>query len=129
MWMFASSSFFSVVADESNPKNLLVRTRFAPDIRRVFPNAAVRTTPESDYRYRASIPRAEVAAAVAAAVAAIDYPNFKNTVTEPYRAAAYGDVWLTMHGAQQDRARRRARSGRAALTAVTWYLTQKGERR
>jgi hypothetical protein len=85
---------------------LLVRARVAGDIGRVFPGVIETETPTADYRYRATIPRKTVAAALAEQVASISYDNFKNSVLEDDRHDAYFQSWHAMHQLQTDRARR-----------------------
>ncbi len=96
MWVFLNDAFLSIVQHNGDSDMLLVRSRTAPDIKRVFPDAAVIVTPEADYRFRATVPREDVAAALQAEVADIDYPNFKNSVLEAPRNGAYGTVWINM---------------------------------
>lgn len=63
MWLFTSKSFLSVVANKDQPDSpkLLVRSRLQEDIEEIFPSANVTETPYGDYRFRAWIPRQEVA--------------------------------------------------------------------
>jgi hypothetical protein len=96
MWLFLSSAYLSIVQDKSNPKHLLVRARRRGDIERVFNTKRVRETPEGDYRFRASIPRAIVADTIRAAVAGVAYDNFKSSVEDLDRHEAYLDVWAHM---------------------------------
>jgi hypothetical protein len=106
MWIFLSDSFLSVVAHKRDqPDMLLVRARVSGDIERVFPDADVSETPTADYRFRAVLPRGEVAGALAGTVLTIDYDNFKNSVTEHDRHDAYFGCWRSMHDFQTDRAR------------------------
>ena len=96
MWVFLSDAMLSIVEHRGDPALLMVRARVNGDVERVFPNEDVLTTPEGDYRFRASIPREEVAAALTAAVEDIHYDNFKNTVADHARHDAYLDVWGAM---------------------------------
>lgn len=96
MWLFLSDAFLSIVTDRNNPDHLLVRARQAGDIEHVFPSAQVQHTPDHDYAYRTSLPRAEVAAVIAAQVAGIRYPNFKNSVTDPDRHRYYFEAYNAM---------------------------------
>ena len=96
MWIFLSDSFLSIVNAVDRPNDLLVRARRAGDIERVFPKAQVFSLPKSDYRYRAFVPRADVAAALAAQVTGIGYTNFKNSVADNDRHDAYLRVWQEM---------------------------------
>jgi len=60
----------------------------------------------SDYRYRAVADRKALSAAVAKAVAGINYANFKNAVASEQgweRADRYHDVWAALYGLQDQR--------------------------
>jgi len=109
MWVFLNNAFFSVVADRDKPDHLMVRARLRGDLELAFPGVKVKTTPDADYRYRASVPRARVAAALAARVHEIDYDNFKDSVApgDHARHDAYLRVWGAMHAAQVAAAPRR----------------------
>ena len=84
MWLFTSKSFLSVVADkdQSDGPKLLVRSRVQGDIEEVFPDADANETPQGDYRFRAWIAREEVAQAVSQYLGKLNYPNFKNSLTD-----------------------------------------------
>lgn len=96
MWIFFNDAFLSVVAHKTQPESLLVRARAAGDIEAVFPGAVVSHTPSHDYAYRAVLPRKDVAEVMLYRTAEIDYPNFKDSVTEEDRHYAYLDVWRSM---------------------------------
>ncbi len=110
MWLSLSDSFLSIVALEgpaADPARLLVRARVAGDIERVFPAATVTHTPKHDYAYRSTLPRTVVATALAAAVEAINYTNFKNSVSDRARHDAYFECWDAMYDLQVRKAGRR----------------------
>lgn len=96
MWLFTTHAHLSIVAHQDRPGDLLVRARRAEDLTALFPGVPVVELPEADYRYRAVLPAETVAERVAEQVRAIDYGNFKDTVPDPERSAAYHDVWATM---------------------------------
>jgi len=101
MWLFTNRSFLSVVADRDNPDRLLVRARRSGDIEAVFASAKVLMTPHADYRYRALIRRQIVADAMAQCVESIEYPNFKDSVSDQLLHASYLAVWRVMRNLQQ----------------------------
>lgn len=129
MWIFLNNAFISIV-DDSRPTYgkgsqtgkpgafLRVRARFAGDIRRVFPDAKVETTPGRDYLYRARIPREVVMEAIAKNIAAINYGNFKGSVPEDDRHDTYQNVWGVMSRAQEAKKRGRARGRRKTGSAL-----------
>jgi hypothetical protein len=101
MWIFTNRGFISMVEDREKVTHLLIRARLQGHIESLFPGADVSLTQNADYRYRASIPKADAAQVMAALVTAIDYDNFKNTVEEPrYHRACFG-VWNLMYEIQK----------------------------
>jgi hypothetical protein len=96
MWAMFSDSFLSIVSRDCGPDELLVRARREGDIERVFPDAEVRRDTKADYLFRAVIPRQAVALAIAQKIDDIDYPNFKDSVTDDALHRAYMAVWFAM---------------------------------
>lgn len=105
MWVFLNNAFLSIVEHYDNPNILLVRARFQEDINRAFPEAEVVSNAGTDYKYRASIPRDEVAEALRVQVLGINYTNFKASVLEKERGNTYMKVWSEMWLAQHERER------------------------
>lgn len=102
MWLCLNNSFLSIVQPDTGEGDvLLVRARRKGDIERVFPAAKVKCTPGRDYLYRAEIERSAVQAAVSEQVAAINYSNFKDSVSNVNLHRAYGRVWSLMAGLQR----------------------------
>jgi hypothetical protein len=101
MWIMLSDAFISIVAKDCGPDELLVRARRAGDIRKVF-GKSVKVTryTKSDYLYRAVVPKADVAAALARAIDGIEYPNFKDSVKDDKLHDAYLRVWTAMAAVQ-----------------------------
>ncbi|MCB1773865.1 MAG: hypothetical protein KDI88_09630 [Gammaproteobacteria bacterium] len=102
MWVFLNDSFLSMVAHRDDPDALLVRARSQHDINRAIPGATVFEDAEADYRFRAVVPRRMVADAMRTAILGIDYPNFKDSVQEHDRHAAYSRVWGDMTALQPE---------------------------
>lgn len=96
MWIFTSNSFLSIVAHTDKPDTLLVRSRLPGDIEALFPDARVFELADADYRYRAEIPRNQVAEALADSVRSLDYPNFKNSLSGTKRKSAAAKVWQAL---------------------------------
>jgi hypothetical protein len=113
-----SICFYSIVAKDCAPNELLVRARRAGDIEKVFPDAKVSRNTKSDYLYRAVLPRDVVKQALAAMIDKIDYPNFKDSVEDSSLHAAYAGVWHAMAGLQHPPPDiERATPARSALTS------------
>lgn len=96
MWVSLNNAFLSIVHKECGPDELLVRARRPGDIEAVFPDAKVTKSTDTDYLFRAVLPRARVAATIAAEVSSIDYANFKNSVRNNKLHDAYAAVWNIM---------------------------------
>lgn len=96
MWVFTNQSFLSVVQHRNDSNTLLVRSRIAGDIERAIPTAEVFEGDCCDYRYRAFVPRAAFVEFLDRSVEEIDYVNFKDSVPERKRKAAYMRVWQVM---------------------------------
>jgi hypothetical protein len=103
MWVFLNDAMLSIVQSPEAPDRLLVRGRIKGDIEVVFPQAKVTETPSRDYRFRATLHRDLVKAAMAAEVDRITYGNFKASVPEQARHDAYLGVWGVMNDEQQRR--------------------------
>jgi hypothetical protein len=118
MWIMTNNGYLSIVSKDCGPAELLVRARRAGDIEKVFPNAKVTRQTDSDYLYRAILPRDAVKQALAAMIDVIDYPNFKDSVEDRSLHAAYVSVWCAMAGLQHPPPEiERATHARSALTS------------
>jgi len=103
MWSFTQQAFLSIV-DKGDPsgKTSVVIAHDNGDIERVLPDAKVKVGGSADYRYRARMGREPMALAMSDTVHAIDWPNFKNNVTELYQHDAYRECWQAMFAFQQE---------------------------
>ena len=106
MWIMTNNSYLSIVSKDCGPAELLVRARRAGDIEKVFPNAKVTRQTDSDYLYRAILPRDVVKQALAVMIDLIDYPNFKDSVGVLHRG---GRVRRCGRGNEMVSPRRRGR--------------------
>ena len=93
MWLCMNDAFLSIVDKDCEPDELLVRARRDGDIERVFPGAKVEVTLGNDYRCRARVKRADVAAAISARVMDIGYSNFKGSTRDDELHDAYMGAW------------------------------------
>lgn len=96
MWICLYDAFLSIVHKDCKPDELLVRARRPGDIEKIFPNATVTEYDRSDYQFRAVVSRADVIGALATEVTDIEYPNFKDQVSDRPLHDAYLNVWTTM---------------------------------
>lgn len=103
MWIFLPNSMLSIVEkpNDRGAGTLTVRGRIKGDIEAVFPDAVVEADTGTDYRFRAKLPREQVAKAMHEAVMNLDYSNFKGTVKDSKRHDAYMHVWNTMFQFQE----------------------------
>ena len=80
MWIFTNKGFLSIVEDRDDPERLLVRARYEGDIERHFGGTVeVLELEDSDYRFRAFVPREEVRTVIDRELFSLDYGNFKNS--------------------------------------------------
>lgn len=100
MWIFLPSSFICVVQKPGDTDMLTVRARIKGDIESVFPKAKVEANKGTDYRYRARVPRQEVADVLHHQVMGLNWSNFKGAVKSKKRYDAYMNVWSAMHAVQ-----------------------------
>ena len=108
MWIFTTSGFYSIVADQQMPGHAIVRARVRADLEAFCARTGAPDPIEAqdhDYLFRTSVPYATLAADLAAQAEAIGYPNFKNEVAARQghdRAHRYGRIWSVMHELQED---------------------------
>ena len=101
MWIQFNNAFLSIVENRDNKLELLVRARVKGDIEKVFPEANVFEDDNADYKYRAFISKANVAAKMMLKMTEINYDNFKNSVKEFERKNAYSNVWIELKRLQK----------------------------
>ena len=101
MWIQFNNAFLSIVENRSNKVELLVRARIKGDIEKIFPEANVFEDDCADYKYRAFITKAKVAARMMLKTTEINYDNFKNSVNEIARKNAYSNVWMELRKLQK----------------------------
>jgi len=80
MWIFTQKGFLSVVADNTKPDILIVRSRFKGHIENIFPKARVEEDSSRDYRFRTELPIREVAGTISSMASEICYENFKGSL-------------------------------------------------
>lgn len=103
MWIFLPNSMLSVVQKPGDAKadTLTVRGRLAGDIESLFPDAVVSQDAGTDYRFRATIPRDQVAKAMHDVVMNLNWSNFKAQVKDRQRHDAYMGCWQAMYELQE----------------------------
>jgi hypothetical protein len=100
MWIFTSKNFINIIQKPGHTEMLTVRAQIKGDIEQIFPGAEVVSNKCTDYKFRAKVPRAEVAKARHDQVTAVNYSNFKSTVTDRKLHDAYMGVWSAMYRVQ-----------------------------
>ena len=101
MWIQFNNAFLSIVENRDNKLELLVRARVKGDIEKIFPEADVFEDVGADYKYRAFISKAKVAARMMLKMTEINYDNFKNSVNEIERKNTYSNVWVELRKLQK----------------------------
>ena len=103
MWVVLNNAFFSIVQNENNGEELLVRARVKGDIEKIFHKADVFEDNYADYKYRSFMNRENVASTIKEKVLNINYGNFKSSVSNSdyERSSAYAGVWSALHKLQK----------------------------
>lgn len=114
MWLITPIGFFSVVEKPGDKQagTLTVRSRVRGDLVALKENylptlGPIQESSNTDYRFRAVAPRADVSAAMARLVDTLDYSNFKSEVAKKQgqpRASLYHQVWDVLYHLQSDAA-------------------------
>ena len=112
MWLITPTGFYSIVEKPTDRKNgtLTIRARVRSDLvdlKQTFcPSLGqIRESGDTDYRFRASASRGDVANALAQMIEGLSYSNFKSEVAARQgarRAHLYHDVWDVLHRMQGD---------------------------
>jgi 8-oxo-dGTP pyrophosphatase MutT (NUDIX family) len=109
MWIFTTFGFFSIVQKQSSDDFLTIRVRAAGDLdrlrERVPQLSPTITGGGSDYPYRATIPHAELALALANIIREIRYSNFKSAAAKELgnaRTPYLHQVWDVMYKLSTD---------------------------
>ena len=110
MWHIDSNGMFSIVKKDCQSNELLVRSRLKEDLERLaeklsIPETAIRTSANTDYKYRMTVKAEAFGAYLAKSALEIDYDNFKsslphNTATDNKRSRAYMKVWSALYELQ-----------------------------
>jgi len=111
MWVFTTFGFFSIVQKQPSDDFLTVRARAAGDLDRLRDRvpqlSPTITSGGSDYPYRAKIPHAELALALAKIIREIHYSNFKSAAEKELgnaRASYLHKVWDVMYPLGKEKA-------------------------
>jgi len=100
MWVVLNDAFFSIVQNRDDKDQFVVRARFEGDIEKVFDVDAI-VSENSDYRFRAFLPKSVVKEMLNQEVDRIDYDNFKNSVDDDVRHDVYTGIWAVLFNFQQ----------------------------
>src|SRR5689334_20866301 len=111
MWLMTPSGFFSIVRKPTDVASdtLTVRSRVRSDLddlrKRYLPDlSAVEENTGTDYPYRATAPRYDVAKAFAQMLQELNYENFKDEVARVQgdaREKVYGKVWSVLRSLER----------------------------
>lgn len=110
MWLITPIGFFSIVEkpEDRSRGTLTIRARVRRDLKELqamylHDMGRIKESTDSDYRFRAVAPRAQVAAAMAKMVEELEYENVKAEVARRQgysRVNLYHDVWTVLHRLQ-----------------------------
>jgi len=115
MWIFTTKGFFSVVQQENDPQQVLIRARLKKDIqnmKRLFNALGLKpggiiVNARSDYKYRFSADRTDWILVMTRLMLDMRYTNFKDAAykadsreIKDNRHEAYFRIWTAMRGMQ-----------------------------
>lgn len=103
MWICFNNGFVSTVENRNDKSMLIARARRRHHLEQVFPDrvADIFTLPDSDYKYRLNISKADYAKLVADRIMTIDYDNFKNSVDDHELHGMYARFWSVGYSIQR----------------------------
>ncbi len=100
MWVYSDDANISLSRYRDRHGWLMVRARDRASLERLFPTADIVETPEADYRWRTTLCDADVIAAMAVAIAGIEYADDVKNVVGWERQPLYRDIWAITRGHQ-----------------------------
>ena len=98
MWIYFADANVSISQHKDAPGSLMVRARDRESLERLFPGATLIETPEADYRWRVTLPRARVVAAVVERLQRLDYTDDVKNLVDHTRRDLYRDLWAVTRG-------------------------------
>jgi hypothetical protein len=102
MWIVTNESFLSIVQNRDNPDEFVVRARIDGDIEEFLGrDFTVLETSDSDYRFRAFVPKSVVKVKMMDQINSINYDNFKDSVKDFERKDWYTQIWTVMYRVQE----------------------------
>lgn len=93
MWVCMNDGFISAVNDRNDDSMLWIRARKKEHLESVFPDYEIKTTFDSDYRYRVHCSKQNFADIIVNRINDIGYDNFKNSVKDKKLKHLYGSFW------------------------------------
>ena len=102
MWIAMNDGFISAVQHNRDPGMLVVRARNPDHLRAIFPGKRVHKRQGSDYAARVYVAKEEFSELLARRARGIDYPNFKNSVSDDKLHRMYEQMWLAGWNYQRD---------------------------
>ncbi len=100
MWIFLNNAFISIVQKPDDKDTLTVRARVKGDIARAFPGTKEKAGGGTDYAYRAKVKREVVAKTISDQIMALDYDNFKNSISDNEHHNLCAKVWHVAYAHQ-----------------------------
>lgn len=94
MWICLNDAFVSIVDHTNRPDDLLVRARRREHLLSVVgPDVPVDDWSGTDYTFRSVLPRETVADEIGRRLVSINYPNSKDSVSDPDLSSLYSRFW------------------------------------
>ena len=96
MWVLMNQGYVSIVKHANGDDLFLARARKREHLFAFLPRKMwkqIKETPGNDYHYRITLTRGMLKRIMAEQIDFIDYPNFKNSVSDSELHSFYSDIW------------------------------------
>lgn len=97
MWIFTKKGFVSAVHHKDNPAMMVVRARDRSHLEALFPGYPIINIDFADYPHRIEITKISFIDWTAQQAEAIDYPDFKSSLTDQKYKAVCSEIWSVAH--------------------------------
>ena len=98
MWLFTDKGFLSIVQHNEIEDCFQVKSRVAEPLEILWPGHEIEVIDWADYRFRITIPKAQVIPVLAEQIGSVEYTSFKNECENaPDYYYALSRIWVEMY--------------------------------
>ena len=100
MWIFTTRGFVSIVQHKDMSERFQVKSRVIDPLRYMFPEVEVEVIDWADYRFRVTVEKEAVMAALSREMRSVLYTSFKDACCDEDYHYALTRVWSIMYSYQ-----------------------------